>query len=171
MESLELVYYPDSILRNPCVDADLSMKGIGGLAQAMIDYCKEYKPRGLAANQVGINVRVVVLNTPGISGGFVAWMNPEIIESEGQSRDKEGCLSLPGINVMLVRPNRIKVRATNVDGDRVEMELEGLAARVWQHEIDHINGKLLFDRLGSVSRQMLQSKLKRLEKWAKKNQK
>ena len=171
--SIELTYYPDPILRNPCVDADLEAQGVRGLAKSMIDYCKMRDVYGLAANQVQIDIRLVVLNTSGVKGDFVAWINPEIEVVEGCNslRGDEGCLSLPDIEVKITRPNHIKVRATNMDGEKVEMEFEGKVARIWQHEVDHINGKLIIDYLSSASRQMIQSKLKRLEKWRKKNRK
>ena len=170
---LELTFYPNPILRCKAVDADWEMPGVRKLADSMIDYCKIRDVHGLAASQVQVDIRLVVLNTSGVKDDFVAWINPEmeIVDGCKELRCEESCLSLPGIDVKVIHPDKIKVRATNIDGEQVEMELEGKAARIWQHEIDHTNGKLLIDHLGSASVQMIKSKLKRLEKWRKKNRK
>jgi peptide deformylase len=99
---------------------------------------------GLAAPQVGVNRQVFVWNTTGVPHVI---LNPEIVESDGEWVFPEGCLSLPGLFVDILRPEHVLMRGVDLDGDSVEIEASALDARLFQHEVDHLNGVLMFDRM------------------------
>ena len=97
---------------------------------------------GLAAPQVGVLKRIVVID---VGEGPIVLINPEIIETSGEQSGEEGCLSVPGKSGMVTRPNYVKVRALNEDMEEIELEGEGLLARAFCHEIDHLDGKMYVD--------------------------
>lgn len=99
---------------------------------------------GLAAPQVGALRRVVVID---VGDGLIELINPEIIEEEGQQRAEEACLSVPNVDGIVIRPEKVKVRALNREGEEVEYEGEGLLARAFCHEIDHLDGILFIDKM------------------------
>ncbi len=99
---------------------------------------------GLAAPQVGVLRRVVVID---VGDGLMELINPEIISEEGQQRTEEGCLSIPNVDGYVVRPEKVRVRAMNRDGETVEYEGEGLLAKAFSHEIDHLDGVLFTDKM------------------------
>lgn len=99
---------------------------------------------GLAAPQVGALRRVVVID---IGDGLIELINPEIIEEDGQQRAEEACLSVPNVDGIVLRPEKVKVRALNREGEEVEYEGEGLLARAFCHEIDHLDGVLFVDKM------------------------
>lgn len=117
-------------------------KIIGEMIETM--YAAEPKGIGLAAIQVGIPMQIIVAD---IGEGPIALINPKMVFHKGKEADKEGCLSLPGIYAEVERWSWVKVVGLNKDGKKVEIEAEGLLARVLQHEIDHLNGILFIDRV------------------------
>jgi peptide deformylase len=137
---LQLRLYPDALL---CTKA-FPVKDVNGtvrsLMEAMGSFMAEHNAIGLAAPQVGIAQRVFVAD---IGNGLLALANPEIASPEGEEFLQEGCLSLPKIRVDVPRPWSIVVRGLNADGKEIEREVQGLLARVIQHEIDHLNGVLI----------------------------
>ena len=118
---------------------------------------------GLAAPQIGLNVRLIVIDiTAGERHGeLIVMANPEILESQGQQTAEEGCLSIPGYSGVTRRPARVRVRGQRLDGSYFEMEGEGLLARAFGHEVDHLNGKLFLHRLGVLKRDLITRKLRR----------
>ena len=112
------------------------------LINDMLDTMYEAMGVGLAAPQVGILKRIVVID---IGEGPIVLINPEIIETAGEQTGEEGCLSVPGKSGLVTRPNYVKVRAYDEDMEEVEYEGEGLLARAFCHEIDHLSGKLYVD--------------------------
>ena len=114
------------------------------LLDDMADTMYEADGVGLAAPQVGILKRVVVID---IGDGLIELINPEIIEAEGEYLDNEGCLSVPGESGDVLRPYRVKVRALNRFGETIEIEGEELLARAFCHEIDHLDGILYVDKV------------------------
>lgn len=114
------------------------------LLDDMADTMYEADGVGLAAPQVGILKRVVVVD---IGDGLIELINPEIIEAEGEYLDNEGCLSVPGESGDVLRPYRVKVRALNRFGETIEIEGEELLARAFCHEIDHLDGILYVDKV------------------------
>ena len=99
---------------------------------------------GLAAPQVGALRRIVVID---VGDGLIELINPEIVEEDGQQRAEEACLSVPNVDGIVIRPEKVKVRALNREGEEVEYEGEGLLARAFCHEIDHLDGVLFIDKM------------------------
>lgn len=165
---LQIIHYPDPRLRE---HAGL-LKESGGLvkevAERMAELMGEAGGVGLAATQIGWPFQVIVLNTGGEKGKAEAYLNPQIISKEGKNIAEEGCLSLPGLWAKVRRAERVRVRAMRPDGEVVEFEAEGLAARAWQHELDHLEGGLFVDRVGPAARILLAPRLHGLEEEYKK---
>ena len=119
---------------------------------------------GLAAPQIGVNLRVVVVDvtTAGEEGERLSLVNPEIIGSQGSEKGEEGCLSIPGFTAMVERPGHIRIRAQDPRGETMERDAEGLLARVISHEIDHLDGILYLDRISRLKRDLIKRKIKKL---------
>lgn len=145
MARLPLQYYPSPALRQVAVRvADPGARSVQELARAMGATMLAAEGIGLAAPQVGIGQRVIVVRA---QDGFASFVNPEVIDcSKRQEDGEEGCLSIPGIFGVVRRPYQVKIRAVSLAGKAVTMDAEGLTARVLQHEIDHLNGVLFIDR-------------------------
>ena len=114
----------------------------------------------LAAPQVGVQKQVVVWD---LGDQPLAIINPEIVESDGEWVFDEGCLSIPGLYVEMLRPKKVLVRGVNLEGEIVEIEADELEARMFQHEIDHLNGVLMFDRLEGDQRKDALAEYRRIE--------
>ena len=121
---------------------------------------------GLAANQVAVLKRVAVIDlTVGEEPDSVmVLINPEVLESEGEQNDEEGCLSFPEISVRITRPNIVVVKALNLEGEEYRIEGEGLLARALMNEIDHLNGVVIVDHLTGLTKQMTLTNIKRLKR-------
>ena len=159
---MKILTYPDPVLRQKSTPIDAVNDEIRGIVDEMLEVMYKDEGVGLAAPQVGISKRIIVLDS---GEGPMALLNPEIIQKgEEEQAIEEGCLSLPGIRLDLVRPTHIVVRGLNDQGDVTEIEMDGLLARVLQHEIDHLDGILIIDRASSLQRTLLRSKLKKLAK-------
>jgi peptide deformylase len=119
---------------------------------------------GLAAPQVGVSERLIVLDIRNREGttGLITLINPEIIEAEGRVVEEEGCLSLPGITEDVARAERVLVRGHDLDEREREIEAEGLLAVALQHEIDHLEGILFIDRISRLKRGIIQRKMRKL---------
>src|SRR5262249_30925563 len=161
-----IVKYPDPRLRQATVPVTQVTDEIRKLCADMADTMFAANGAGIAAIQVGAKERIFIVDA-GVAGGReedppLVFVNPEIIElSEETLTTDEGCLSFPGIYVPIKRSLRAKVRAMNLDGQMFEMEREGLCARAFQHETDHLNGRLLVDFVGPLKREMIKRKMKR----------
>jgi peptide deformylase len=159
---LHIVTYPDPFLRQKAQPIDVIDEQIRRWAEEMTGIMYEKDGVGLAASQVGIPKRIMVID-PG--DGLQTYFNPEIVKTGKEEETlEEGCLSLPGIHVDIARPVQIVVKVLDPQGKSFEIEAEGLYARVFQHEIDHLNGILIIDHLSSIQRTLLRSKLRKLEK-------
>lgn len=134
--------YGDEVLEKECKEVTKVSLRTKILINDMLDTMYEAMGVGLAAPQVGILKRIVVID---IGEGPIVLINPEIIETAGEQTGEEGCLSVPGKSGVVTRPNYVKVRAYNEDMEEVEYEGEGLLARAFCHEIDHLSGKLYVD--------------------------
>ncbi len=137
-------YKTDDILRKKSKYVDKMDEKVVRLLDDMAETMYHAKGVGLAAPQVGILKRVIVID---IGEGLVKLVNPEIVEQEGKQQDIEGCLSIPGITGEVVRPSWIKVKALNGKGKNIKLEGTGLLARAFCHEIDHLNGILFIDKV------------------------
>ena len=140
----QIRYEDDEILRKKSRVVDRIDDRIRVLVEDLIDTMIEEDGVGLAAPQVGVLKRVVVVD---IGEGPITLINPEIISEEGEDIDDEGCLSVPGKSGKVMRPKRVKVRFIDIDGEEQEVEGEDLLARAFCHEIDHLEGILYTDKV------------------------
>lgn len=132
----------DPILNKKCRAVDELTPRLRQLIDDMFDTMYEYSGVGLAAPQVGILKRITVID---VGDDPIVLINPVILETSGEQTDDEGCLSVPGMAGSVTRPNYVKVRAFNKDMEEIELEGEGLLARAFCHEIDHLDGKMYTD--------------------------
>lgn len=138
--------FGDPVLRSPTKPIDEIDDAVRTLAQDMIETMYDAPGVGLAANQIGIQRRIAVFDAHDELGPRVM-INPEIVETSGEYEFEEGCLSVPGRYWLIVRPAFARVRALDLDGNEVEYAGDELMGRVLQHEVDHLDGSLLLDRL------------------------
>mgnify|MGYP002682262362 CR=1 FL=1 len=139
----------DNVLRSRAVPVTLIDASIAGLIEQMSTAMYAAPGAGITAPQVGAGVRVV-LHDIGTTGAPQVLINPEIIETSGRCRYNEGCLSIPGVTMSISRPEKIHVRATDPFGSDLDFDADGFLARLIQHEIDHLNGVLMIDRLSGA---------------------
>ena len=159
---LTIVKYPNPVLRRKANSIHDIDEEIRRLSDDMIETMYTDEGIGLAAPQVGVSKRLIVLD---VGQGPMILINPEIVRlEEEQHTVEEGCLSLPGIRIDITRPTQIIVRGIDDQGETREIQAEGLIARVLQHEIDHLNGILIIDHASSIQRSLLKPKLKKLTK-------
>ena len=152
MEPLEIRKYPDSILRKKALEIkEITDKEIT-LFEVMLFTMRHFSGIGLAAPQIGIDQNLIVAD---IGKGAIKLANPVVLKNEGSDKLEEGCLSLPGVGVVIERADKIIVSGLNEKGKIVELEARGLMARVLQHEIDHLKGKLIIDYLSLLEKMML----------------
>ncbi len=165
MAKRPIVIYGDPVLREVSEEVDPISQETKNLVSDLADTLKKAKGLGLAANQIGVAKRVFVidLSAVDIDESLTVFINPEIVETSGEKvQMEEGCLSFPDLYLKISRPERVKVRATDLDGNRFEMEATGIVARAVQHEYDHINGKLFIDRVSPLTRSMIKGRLRKL---------
>lgn len=149
MANLNLVKENDPILSEQASAWDWQQDGeVAELAHAMLKIMFENNGIGLAAPQVGVGKRVIVMGNRGRS--YIC-VNPEIIHTEGKCRDQEGCLSFPGLWLNVDRAETIKVKYQDIIGREQEHEFTGIVARVFQHEFDHLNGECFVNKVGQLS--------------------
>jgi peptide deformylase len=159
MAILEIKEYGEPILRGKALPVKEIAPEILNLIKDMAETMYTDSGVGLAAPQVGVSKRIIVID--GEEEGLMVLINPILVKSEGELVEEEGCLSIPGIYSQVKRASKVTVRALNENGDPIEMTKEGLAARALQHEIDHLDGILFIDRIGRTERQILLNKLKK----------
>lgn len=171
-EKMDLVFYGDDILRKKADPVEKISPEIKSFVSDMFEMLYKSEGVGLAAPQVGSSSAIVVID-PSVGenpSAKIALINPEIIEKKGEQYEEEGCLSFPGISARVSRPTFVKVRYMNLDGEVVEREIQGLLARVYDHEIDHLNGVLFVDHIKGLEKQLLMRKIKKTmisESWNK----
>ncbi len=158
-----IVKFGDPVLGTPTQPVREITDEIRDLVRDMIETMYAAPGVGLAANQVGIGLRVAVIDvTAGQEPDHVIVMiNPEVIEQDGKQVEEEGCLSVPGFTEFVSRPARAAIRALDLDGREFTMEGTELLARAFCHETDHLDGKLFIDRLGGIKRQLLSKRVRR----------
>ena len=130
----------------------------------MFETMYEHEGIGLAAPQVGVFSRVITIDIEGDKKNQVVLINPEILESEGETGIEEGCLSIPGHRALVPRKEKVKVKALNRQGEEVIYDADGLFAICIQHEIDHLNGVLFVDHISALKRQRIKEKMQKLKK-------
>ncbi len=161
---MDIRVYPDPVLREPCPVVEAFDAGLADLASAMVRSMHENRGLGLAAPQVGESVRLCIVSPDGEPGHETVLVNPEITETDGWMTEDEGCLSFPGIYVRVGRHARLRVRYQDVEGRSHEMEAEGLLARAVQHELDHLDGRLLVNRMSTMQRMANRRRLAELQR-------
>jgi peptide deformylase len=145
----EIRLYGDPVLNSKAADVTEIDGRIASLAETMIETMYEAPGVGLAANQIGVQRRVFVYD---IGDGPVTIINPQIIESDGEWTYEEGCLSVPGLSWEITRPNQIHLVGFDLDGNEISIETDEFEGRVFQHELDHLDGVLLLERLDDDQR-------------------
>ncbi len=160
---LVIVKYPDPRLKQMCVPLTAVDESVRAVLARMFELMFEARGVGLAAPQVGLAVRLFVASPTFDPSDRRVYVNPEIIAADGVQDSEEGCLSFPGINCRIKRKRIVTVRALDAEGNVFEETGEDLAARIYQHEIDHLDGRLLVDRMGTVARLANRRILRELE--------
>jgi len=158
-----IVKYGDPVLGTPTRQVINIDDDIRTLVQDMVATMYAAPGVGLAANQVGVSLRVAVIDvTAGQEkGNLIVLINPQVIEQEGKQIEEEGCLSIPGFTEFLARPARAVIRALDLEGREFTLEGHELLARAFCHETDHLDGRLFIDRLGGIKRQMITKKVRK----------
>jgi len=154
LASLRIVKYPDPVLKEICEPVAAFDARLRALAERMLAIMCAARGVGLAAPQVGVPIRLFVANPTGQPGGEQEgiYVNPQLVDLDGEELADEGCLSFPDVVCKVKRAARAALRAANLDGETFTQTGEGLLARVFQHETDHLDGVLLSDRMSTVAR-------------------
>ncbi len=163
MAILEIVKYPHSVLKKPCEPVGEIDEEVRKLIDDMRETMYGARGVGLAACQVGVSRRVIVLDVSPMDPQhtFLALINPEIISEEGEVDHEEGCLSVPDYLEKVKRKEKVCVSGLSPEGMEVEIKGDGILAMALQHEIDHINGILILDRVSRLKREIYRNKLKK----------
>jgi peptide deformylase len=161
-----VVKYGDPVLEKPAAVIKKFDAELEELAEDMFASMYAAQGVGLAAPQIGKSIRLTVVD---VSAGKnpeakIVLVNPEIIHAEGEVREEEGCLSIPGFRAYVVRPQFVTIRAQNLKGEPFEIRGENLLARAFCHEIDHLNGILFLQHLSMLKRDLIKRKIKKLRK-------
>lgn len=168
IEKCRITHYPADVLAGPAEPIKEINDDIRRLADKMVEIMLENKGVGLAGPQAGVSLRIFVTSLDGTKENARVYINPTISTSSQLKPLEEGCLSLPGIRTKVRRSKKCTVTATDLDGREFTEEAEGLPARVFQHECDHLDGLLIINRIGSVSKIALRGQLKSLREIHKK---
>ncbi len=139
--------YGDEVLARPCKEVKEITPRVKELVEDMLETMYEAGGVGLAAPQVGVLKRIVVIDVSPEGDQPLVMINPEILETDGEQTGYEGCLSLPGKSGIVTRPNHVKARATDLDGNEYEVEGEELFARAICHELDHLDGHMYVEKV------------------------
>jgi peptide deformylase len=164
MTKLAILEYPDPRLRKKAAAVTAVDDAVRQLVDDLLETMYAANGVGLAATQVDVHKRVIVLDVSESRDQPLVLINPEILSLEGEAQGEEGCLSLPGIYDKLLRAARIRVRALGRDGQPFEMDAEGLLGICIQHEIDHLEGKLFVDYLSELKRTLIRRRLEKERK-------
>jgi peptide deformylase len=163
---LPIRLYPDPVLRVACREVETFDSELRRLAEDMVETMHQAPGVGLAAPQVGVEIRLAVVDVSvGEDKEALRFLvNPSIKRQEGQDQDVEGCLSIPDFTEKVTRPSQVQVEAFDLEGRPFDLEAEDLLARVICHEIDHLGGVLFVDRLRGLRREKAQRHLRRLQR-------
>src|SRR5437868_15435396 len=161
-----IIKYGDPVLEKPGAPVTKFDAELEELAEDMSASNYSAQGVGLSAPQIGKRLRCAVVDVTGGKNpeGKIVLANPEVTHAEGEVREEEGCLSIPGFRGYVIRPQFVTVKAQNVKGEPFEIRGENLLARAFCHEIDHLNGILFLQHLGMLKRDMIRRKIKKLRK-------
>jgi peptide deformylase len=160
MSVLPILTYPDPILKRASKPVQGPLDSLRRLAEDMVETMYAAPGVGLAAPQVGHALRLIVADVSNHQEGtdLIIMVNPEILWADGEILWEEGCLSVPDLVVEIPRSERLRVGGYDLSGNRVEIEAEGLLAIAFQHELDHLEGRLIVDRVSSLKRELYRRK-------------
>lgn len=161
MAKLTILEFPDERLRKRALPVETFDESLGRLIDDMLETMYAAPGIGLAATQVNVQQRLLVIDISEEKNAPLCLINPELIDKQGAEEMDEGCLSVPGVFEKVTRAEKIKARAVDRAGNAFELEAEGLLAVCIQHEMDHLEGKLFVDYLSPLKRQMVRKKLKK----------
>lgn len=164
MSILTILEFPDEKLRKKAVEVSLVDSAIKKLVDDMLETMYYAKGIGLAATQVNVQQRVIVIDVSEEKNAPLCLINPVILAKDGSEESEEGCLSVPGFFEKVKRAERVKVKALDKQGQPFELEAEELLAVCIQHEMDHLEGKLFVDYISSLKRQRIKKKLEKIHK-------
>jgi peptide deformylase len=161
-----IVKYGDPILEKPGAPVKKFDAELAELVEDMFASMYAAQGVGLAAPQIGLGLRIAVVDVTGGKNpeAKIVLANPEVIHAEGEVREEEGCLSIPGFRGYVIRPQFVTVKAQNAKGESFEIRGENLLARAFCHEIDHLNGILFLQHLSMLKRDLIRRKIKKLRK-------
>ena len=166
MALLPILHYPDPRLNKVAAPVVRVDDRIRKLINDMADTMHAAPGIGLAATQVDVHERVIVIDISDTRDELQAFVNPEIVESSGEIECEEGCLSVPGVFEKVRRAERVTVRALNIAGEPFTLETEGLLAVCIQHEIDHLEGKVFVEYLSRLKQHRIAARIRKLERAA-----
>lgn len=166
MAVLEIRKYPDDVLKKVAEPVNEINGELQKLIDDMIETMYSSNGVGLAASQVGVLKRIIVVDTSSRQEGqsLLVLINPEIVDCQGEILSEEGCLSIPGFITKLKRKEKVFLKALDRQGNPVEIEADGLLSRALQHEVDHLNGILIVDRLSPLKKELFRRKYSKLKK-------
>jgi len=165
-QGMKIVHYPHPALRHPAKPVSSIDKELNIQIGYMMELMYEAKGLGLAAPQVALPFQLLVMNVTGDPSKpecEEVYLNPVIVERRGTVDDEEGCLSFPGLYQKIRRAKAVKIQAYNLKGQQVEKTVSDLEARAWQHEIDHLNGILFIDKMGTLAKLTSRPTVKKFE--------
>jgi peptide deformylase len=166
MALLPVLKYPDPRLHKVATPVPRVDDQVRALVKDMAETMYAAPGIGLAATQVDVHLRIIVIDISETRDQLRTFINPEIIEQSGEAESEEGCLSVPGIYEKVIRAQRVKVRALNANGDAFTLEAEDLLAICIQHEMDHLEGRVFVERLSRLKQRRILSKLRKQERQA-----
>ncbi|MCC8988998.1 MAG: peptide deformylase [Candidatus Contendobacter sp.] len=161
MAQLNILHYPDSRLRKSALPVETVDDGVRALVADLLETMYAAPGIGLAATQVNVQKRVIVMDVSESKNQPLALINPTLLDREGEEEMEEGCLSVPGFYEAVKRAERVRVSALDRDGEPFELETGGLLAVCIQHEMDHLDGKLFVDYLSALKRDRIRRKLEK----------
>ena len=169
MSAVEIRLYGDPVLRADCKPVTRIDESTDGLVADLVDSVDRAQGLGLAAPQIGVRERAIVVVEPGDNGkrNHHVVINPVIVSACGEDMDEEGCLSIPGVYAKVKRPQSVVVKGLDGSGRDLTIQAQGLMAHAFAHEIDHLDGILFIDRIGMVKRGLLRKKLGEIRRRAK----
>lgn len=161
MARLNILHYPDPRLRKLALPVETVDDGVRALVADMLETMYAAPGIGLAATQVNVQKRVIVMDVSEDKNQPLVFINPTLLERDGESEMEEGCLSVPGYYETVCRAGRVRVSALDQDGEPFELDASGLLAVCVQHEMDHLDGKLFVDYLSALKRDRIRRKLEK----------
>lgn len=164
-----IVKYGERVLHAEAERVTTVTGELGDLVRDMIETMYAAPGVGLAAPQIGVPLRLFVVDVSGgrSRDGLMTFINPEFVERDGLQFEEEGCLSVPGFNATVARPARVAVRGLDLDGQERVVEGTGLLARAFQHEMDHLEGRVFVDRLHGIQRDLIVRRIRKLSRTGK----